>query len=155
MKIPQITLDIVLEVYNPACRYLKEADLNYLNGLEATGRFSIPASFYIKDTGHFNAVEQILCYNQLAYVFFAEAGRLGLINGKSLTLDEFKEKQLGKYLIVGTDKMKFKKIINSRDFEGRIILEKIKEIKGNFFFNTRYDFGNGSSTGQITLASLR
>ena len=46
------------------------------------GRFSIPESCYIDSTGHFNAVEFNICYNQLAYVLFAgciNAGVMGKV----------------------------------------------------------------------------
>ena len=44
------------------------------------GRFSIPESCYIDDTGHFNAVEFNICYNQLAYVLFAGVIDAGLMH---------------------------------------------------------------------------
>ena len=43
--------------------------------ISAKGRFSIPDSCYIDDTGHFNAVEFNICFNQLAYVPSASASR--------------------------------------------------------------------------------
>ncbi len=61
-------MNTVLEVYFPNCRYLKSADFHYP---EIKGEFGISSSCYIESTGHFNAVEAIICYNQLAYTFFA------------------------------------------------------------------------------------
>jgi len=39
----------------------------------AYGNFTIGDSAYIRSTGHFNAVELIICFNQLAYSAFAPA----------------------------------------------------------------------------------
>lgn len=152
MKIPQETIDSILEIYNPDCRYLKNAELDFPI---ARGRFSIPSSFYIEDTGHFNAVELLICYNQLAYSFFAEAGRLGLMKEVGVVpLDKFRENQLGKYLIAKTNKMKFRREINPREFEGAMELRDVKRMKNNLFFRTNFDFNNGSASGEITLVSL-
>lgn len=74
----------VLIPYKENCRYLQHASLEYLPSdptssiqderkilLLAKGRFSVSHSCYIADTGHFNAVEFNICYNQLAYYFIA------------------------------------------------------------------------------------
>ncbi|MGW6540873.1 FcoT family thioesterase [Streptomyces sp. NPDC055051] len=39
--------------------------------LTGSGMFTIPEPCYIDDTGHFNAVEFNICYNQLAYYTLA------------------------------------------------------------------------------------
>ena len=155
MKIPKETLDCVLAPYTPNCRYLLEADLDKSR---ATGRFSIPNSFYIESTGHFNAVELVVCFNQLAYVLFAESGRLGMMRefGK-VKLEEFKKYQLGSSFIVGMNNVKFRKPINPSAFLGIIELDKIitKRRDHLYFFRTHYDFGEGSATGEVDLALVK
>src|SRR5688572_6040661 len=98
----------LLEPYRPQCKYLKSAVVEdarpgaeYLvtapgtrsadaalgsarpgaevQPVRARGEFRIQESFYIADTGHFNAVEFNVCYNQLAYVLIGQcilSGRL-------------------------------------------------------------------------------
>ncbi|AOY79796.2 hypothetical protein BJP36_07510 [Moorena producens JHB] len=64
------------------------------------GEFSISESCYIDDTGHFNAVEFNICYNQLFYVALAQACSKHLLSSlKELTLDNFYRKQLSNIYI--------------------------------------------------------
>ena len=77
----------ILKPYRPRATYLRSAEITQFSeeALEdsasdvslvtGAGRFSIPESCYIDDTGHFNAVEFNICYNQLAYVVFAKASK--------------------------------------------------------------------------------
>jgi len=73
----------ILRPYRPHARYLKSAEITAFRAkaaddksktalVTAGGRFSIPESCYIDDTGHFNAVEFNICFNQLAYVAFGK-----------------------------------------------------------------------------------
>lgn len=63
----------VLEPYScKGCRYLIDAQYSATeDSVLAYGNFTIGESAYIRSTGHFNAVELILCFNQLAYSAFA------------------------------------------------------------------------------------
>jgi FcoT-like thioesterase domain len=77
----------VLQPYRANAKYLHAAELTYVRSDAAAndeaslvvgrGHFTIPASCYIDDTGHFNAVEFNICYNQLgdAEAFQATRGR--------------------------------------------------------------------------------
>lgn len=62
----------VLEPYScKGCRYLIDAQYSATeDSVLAYGNFTIGESAYIRSTGHFNAVELILCFNQLAYSAF-------------------------------------------------------------------------------------
>lgn len=82
-QIPEELLARVLEPYSyKGCRYLTDATYRASgDSMFATGNFSIPESVYIRSTGHFNAVELVLCFNQLAYSAFAPAVRHGEIDG--------------------------------------------------------------------------
>src|SRR2546422_760024 len=69
-------LDMVLDCYKPHCRYLHSATVEPgRNGVVVAGRgeFAISESCYIADTGHFNAVEFNICYNQIAYITLAHS----------------------------------------------------------------------------------
>ena len=65
-------LSRVLKPYREHCCYLKSANFQHhktggIQGLTLHGQFSIDDSCYIDDTGHFNAVEYNICFNQIAY----------------------------------------------------------------------------------------
>jgi hypothetical protein len=154
--VPRATIDAVLAPYAPGCRYLQEASIEYPT---ATGTFQIPRPFYVESTGHFNAVEMILCYNQLAYTWFAEAGRQGLIRELGqVTADEFSKLQLGSALIVTMNNIHFKKPIDaSQPFPGTFTVQQITPKRNNtlYFFKTAYDFGDGKAAGEMDLALLR
>ena len=72
----------VLAPYFEHTTYLKEATMirRATHGSEkprdlvAAGEFHIGQSCYIQSTGHFNAVEFNICFNQLAYVTYAVRG---------------------------------------------------------------------------------
>ena len=147
------TIDSALDAYKPEFRYLQEAELKFP---EIKGKFSIPKSGYIQDTGHLNAAELLICYNQLAYTFIAEAGRRELIPELgALSERKFKEYQLNNMLIFGINNARFRKPIKPRDFEGKIVLDKTRRNGKNLFFRTNYDFGQGSFTGEVDLALVR
>src|ERR1041384_5399948 len=85
----------VMRVYLPHCRYLKSAELAATPELTAIGRFEIGDSCYIDDTGHFNAVEFNICYNQLAYYLIAKTVQEGLLPAfQGWNLDDFWRLQL-------------------------------------------------------------
>src|SRR4051794_18927348 len=72
-------LERLLAPYKPGCRYLLEATLGYptdgrapfpddpSSWVAARGRFAIPSSCYVDATGHLNAVEFNIAYDQLCY----------------------------------------------------------------------------------------
>jgi FcoT-like thioesterase domain len=76
MAIPSKLAAEILRPYKQNATYLKSAEITHVNDKSAIspgtadhklvsgkGRFSIPESCYIDDTGHFNAVEFNICYN--------------------------------------------------------------------------------------------
>ncbi|WCZ35656.1 FcoT-like thioesterase domain protein [Corynebacterium heidelbergense] len=103
------------------CRYLQHAC--YLAGgpeLAAVGRFGIPTSAYIQDTGHFNAAEFIIAYNQLFYCLLAEAVRRGDIAPLlGWTAADLRTRQLPDVLIQRNDS-EFLAPIDARQFTGVI-----------------------------------
>ncbi|MEM7814828.1 MAG: FcoT family thioesterase, partial [Candidatus Aenigmatarchaeota archaeon] len=67
MQVPHETLRRVLELYNPNCRYLVEADVDYPS---ANGKFILGPTAYAQDMKHMTAIEAQLCLNQLCYAAF-------------------------------------------------------------------------------------
>lgn len=122
----------VLRVYKPDCRYLLRATvLETEHGL-AAGRceFAIPAPFYIDDTGHFNAVEFNLCYNQMLYYSVAKCVKEGLMPPFAhWTPDEFMARQLPNFLIVDF-RSSFRRGIRSDHFYGEIAFTGVREFAG-------------------------
>jgi len=110
----------ILKPYRENATYLKAAEIVEVNDKTAIagtdqkliigkGRFSIPESCYIDSTGHFNAVEFNICYNQLAYVLFAgciNAGVMGKVRavqgeGLRVQLHRGARRRTGRTLVVG------------------------------------------------------
>ena len=150
MQIPQQTLDGVLDYYREECRFLKEAKLEYP---EATARFQIPSPFYLRegiDTGHLNAIDLIICYNQLTLSLLAEISRRKL----DTELPKFTIPELSTLLIVSMSNVKFNEPIDPKEFQGKIRLNQVIPKKNNtlYFFKTSYDFGDGKATGEIDSA---
>lgn len=92
----------VLEPYScKGCRYLIDAQYSATeDSVLAYGNFTIGESAYIRSTGHFNAVELILCFNQLAYSAFAPAvlnEEIRVLRGWSI--DDYCQHQLSSMLI--------------------------------------------------------
>lgn len=75
-QIPENIFHKVLLPYQEnKTKYLKKATMINLEKKESglltiIGDFEILNSCYIDSTGHFNAVEFTICFNQLAYVLF-------------------------------------------------------------------------------------
>lgn len=151
MKIPSFVLQDLLEPYAPNARYLISAETA---DTVSKGLFSISQSIYLSPgitSGHLNMVDTLLCFNQLAYVDFAERIRQGTIPAfSSLSYSQFKANQLHG-LIYALENVKFRRPIRTHEFCGEIEILQIKLRDDTFFIKTQYDF-EGSATGKISLA---
>jgi len=163
-------LSRLLMPYKPHCKYLKSVSVEYasdsLNGptrldlgpISAHGEFSIPESCYIQDTGHFNAVEFNICYNQIAYYLTAECIRHGLLKGvMDWNLEEYLQNQLSNCFI-STFSSTFHKPMKSQRFIGRMdLLAATATRRGYVFLETEVRFGhdeNWLSEGAVRLACI-
>lgn len=153
-------LDDVLSPYKPGCRYLRTATVGYgpSGVVEASGEFCIPESCYIADTGHFNAVEFNICYNQIAYVMFAEVTRQVLVpQASNFGYERFKEVQLGKSFIVKMSNQ-FKRPIDTRRFFAKTALLRVGPfVRGVMFLDTSvhfFDEDGGEACGNVLLACV-
>ncbi|PRI15275.1 hypothetical protein B2J96_12790 [Mycobacterium shigaense] len=121
------------------------------------GDLGFDHSCYIEETGHFNAVEFVISYNQLIYYTLAASVRDKLIPELSCwTMDDYWQRQLPSVLI---SKMstRFRQPINSRCYRG------VLEITGIEFRNrsrpllalqTTIEFTDddgGSATGELEI----
>jgi hypothetical protein len=135
--------------------------------LTLRGRFAIPTSCYIRSTGHFNAVEFLICYNQLAYVAFGHVVRSRMLEDDrvvnvspaareqlaKLTYEDFRRRQLGSMLILKTS-MRFKALMSSERFAGELSILKLFCRKGTCFATTFCSFRDdhrGYAEGEVLL----
>jgi FcoT-like thioesterase domain len=170
MPITDAFVGEILKPYKPHARYLKSAEITHFrdkvqagasDGLVvAEGRFSIPESCYIDDTGHFNAVEFNICFNQLAYVMFGKCiadGILGKLRCEQVNVPsfaDFKLHQLPSMLIVSIESRYYKQL-NSRDFTAELTLNKISPVGSAWFFSTSITFSDADGVkakGTVMLA---
>ncbi len=148
MNVPQATLEEVLGVYVPGWRYLTRAELQFP---DAHGEFSIAKSAYVKDTGHVNAAELVVCYSQLGYAALVESKKQGLLHWPHGQAYPF----LGiwqRLMIATMENVKLRRPIDPRSFKGTFQLRRIRKRDDCYFFQTQYDFEKGSATGDILLA---
>jgi hypothetical protein len=162
----------ILTPYRTQARYLKSAEITAFrdkaaiaSGSEQSlatsrGRFAIPESCYIDDTGHFNAVEFNICYNQLAYVMFAaliEANLMHRLRVEKIdvpSIPEFKRQQLPAMLIVSLESRYYKQL-DSKDFTGELTINKISPVGDAWFFFTTVTFADRDgikAKGSVVLA---
>ncbi|WP_405160827.1 FcoT family thioesterase [Nocardia sp. NBC_01499] len=118
----------VLRCYKPHCRYLRRLAVD-TEGLRVTGTgmFEIPESCYIDATGHLNAVEMNICYNQIMYQTFAVLVRheVGQYFG-TWTMDDYWERQLPDILITRFNST-FHRPIHPLRFHGEFTLSAVEE----------------------------
>ena len=160
----------ILSPYKAHARYLKSASITGFRDkasgddnsalVAATGQFSIPESCYIEDTGHFNAVEFNICFNQLAYVMFGKCvaeglmGRLRFERVEVPTFSEFKRLQLPNMVIVNIESRYYRQL-DSRSFTGTLRLERVSPVGGAWFFFTSMTFADREGVkakGSVVLA---
>ncbi len=153
----------VLSPYRQHCQYLKKAYFQQqeglgLQGMLMNGEFSIPESCYIDDTGHFNAVEYNICYNQIAYVHLGYCIKHGLIPElNEYEPDSFFDKQLSNFLIANLNSS-YQSFINAKRFYGTFGISLVKKTSRCTFLKTFCHFHDdklGKSKGEVTLAVLR
>jgi hypothetical protein len=154
-----------IKPYLPNARYLKSAQITQVRDSDkpakglplvtAAGGFSIPESCYINDTGHFNAVEFNICYNQLAYAMFGKCFETRVVPKlRFLTLPQYREHQLQSCFIISLES-RYLQQLNSKAFRGELILNKLSWVAGVLFCFTSIAFSDGDGVkahGQVVLA---
>ncbi len=155
-------MDKVLQPYFNHSRYLKQAWFQQSDSLDPQslimiGEFAIPESCYIDDTGHFNAVEYNICFNQICYVHLAHCINHGLIPELlDYDMETFWQKQLPNVLIAKLTSS-YQSQLNAKHFYGTYGINAIKKTSSCTFVKTYcrfHDDGNGRSKGEVTLAIL-
>ncbi|MEU6018370.1 FcoT family thioesterase [Streptomyces sp. NPDC047515] len=154
----------VLQPYKDHCKYLKSARVT-AEGTAGTGvtahcTFEIPESCYIDDTGHLNAVEITICYNQMMYYTVAAAIQWGILEAfEGWTMDDFWKRQLPDILIARFAS-KFRRPVTPRSFSGAIEFRSVQHRSPGgaaplLIAETAYryhDAEGGRCDGEATLA---
>jgi FcoT-like thioesterase domain len=151
-------VDKILLPYKTNCRYLKNVEFEEGEKISAKGSFSVPSSFYIDSTGHLNAVEMNICYNQLCYYLLAKSIHLKLEKISALSdwsLDTFWKHQLTNILIVKYS-ISFRGPIQPNEFQGMICLDKIFKHDNSVMLKTTFSFHdkNGGLASGTALAAV-
>jgi len=155
-------LSQVLEPYShKGCRYLLDAKYKSTgDAVVAFGNFRIDDSAYIRSTGHFNAVELMICFNQLAYSAFAPAilnQELPIVDGYSMT--DFFKNQLPAMLIK-SQSSRFRRMINAQKFSARLLCQNFQIIERTLRYLLIpcviefWDEDGGAASGEVELAAL-
>jgi hypothetical protein len=161
LEASQAVVERVLSPYKLRCRYLLRATAERNPCKErlvaARGEFAIPESCYIAATGHFNAVEFNICYNQLAYCLMAVCIEHTLLHAFSRwNLNEFSRRQLSDFLIVQFSSS-FRKPLKSEAFYGRVEINRISRRQDTIFLKTTCHFDDrcgGESAGGALIAVI-
>lgn len=166
VPLPDELISLVLSPYlGKDCVYIRDAWIeteagaaDVVNGaIRGRARLSIAESCYIEDTGHFNAVEFNICFNQLAYLYGAYLASRGLLPGSD-GVGEFKERQLAGMLIKEMSS-RFRRAIDPRGFEAEVWIERPAEEKTNCWLQPYHikfwDAAGGNAEGTVLLAFLK
>jgi len=177
VEVDEALLARTLDCYFPHVRYLKNAQVEYTDGGNSfpseigpcvaigRGSFAAPPAWYIQSTGHFNAIEFNLAYNQLAYVLLAQC-----VDSQALPLlsahvpkGEFHSRMLGDILILKYS-VAFHKAMDASTFQARLIVQKTMERGGLVFLKTHCrvsanvddaHHASWSSRGDVLLAVVQ
>ncbi len=160
--IPEELLVKVLEPYSyKGCRYLLDAEYKATkSSVFAQGNFSIAEPAYIRDTGHFNAAEWVLCFNQLAYSAFAPA----IVNEeipelRGWSIEDYFDYQLPSMLIKATV-ARFRRPIKATKFSARLLCKDFEVVERRVRYLKIpcaiefWDEHGGAASGEVELAAL-
>jgi hypothetical protein len=136
-----------LRVYHDHCRYLKSAwvDRSPDGHPRIVGALGISESCYIADTGHFNAVEFNISYNQLVYVLIAEVVARGWDDAfEGWSLEDFHRRQLPDILI-HSFQSRFSAQMDRRTYLGRVWIERCMRVGDLIRIESEIEFGVGEA----------
>ncbi|MDR5835827.1 FcoT family thioesterase [Caballeronia sp. LZ034LL] len=164
--IPAFLKDAILEPYKAECVYIERAfrDISFDHELVAFAEVCVPETFYGSQTGHFNAVESLLCLNQIAFLTIADlvtddaphAFREAI---GTADLQSFKENVLTRTFITSV-KTQFRRTLDGRNVVMRFSFTKMRKHAGMVFMASEFEFTDAQSArnkppaffGQATFA---
>lgn len=162
VPIAEDLLSRVLEPYSyKGCRYLIDAQYSAIeDSVLAYGSFTIGESAYIRSTGHFNAVELILCFNQLAYSAFAPAilnKQISALVGWSI--EDYFRHQLSS-MFIRSSSSRFRRPVDPQKFSARLLCQDLQVIERTWRYLRVpcviefWDDNGGAASGEVELAAL-
>ena len=148
----------ILSPYKPETTYVRRAFAEPTRDgqtlVRAHGDFGIAESCYIADTGHFNAVEFNICYNQLAYLVLGQSVRSGWLPEMGIdSFEEYRRRQLPDFLIVRLES-EFRRAIDARAFKGTVGVRSVRARKTLMLIDTEVSFSDergGRADGKVLL----
>jgi len=161
-------IERVLQPYLPASRFVQSARLDRPrharlpqsddpdSWLRLDVQCAIDAPCYIEATGHFNAVELNITYNQMIYLCLAEALRLRLFPQPAWSLEDFFKAQLPHVLIVDYQ-ARFRRPMMSARYSSWLMIESVqaRPKRNLLLLKTRCaatDDGNDKNEAQVSIA---
>lgn len=107
------------------CIYVQGMRTSHADGVvRGFGELRIPQSCYIDDTGHLNAAEVIICYNQMLYTLLAVSIRDRLLPAfAGWSMEDYWTRQLDGVLIT-RQSTTFIRPISPRRFHGEVVFSK-------------------------------
>lgn len=141
--------------------YLRRAQVARRGGtVVGAGEFAIERSCYIEDTGHFNAVEFTISYNQLAYYTLAVAIRDRLIPELAgWSMDDYWARQLPSVLI-SRFATHYRRPIDPRSYTAELTVGEMtfrNRSRPLYTLRTGVEFADaagGSAVGDIEIVLL-
>jgi len=172
VTVSQEYLDQTLDCYFPHVRYLRNASFECGEAGQpfdcelgtclavARGDFVSQPAWYIRDTGHFNAIEFNICYNQLAFVMVGQCIELGALGPLSAQLPkhEFRARMLPD-LVISRYAVSFERPMLKSEFFASMAITKVISKMGRLFLQTRCGVGPAQgewcSRADVMLAVVR
>jgi hypothetical protein len=142
-------LPTVLAPYKSYCQHLQSGE--YRSGdIDDAGavcslavEFDVSPGWYIESTGHFNAVDAIICFNQAGYLCVAnllEKEDVYVQDRPSLL--DYQQRMLPDMLIAKLD-IEFKKAIVPPKVSGRFTINTVRKFKAQFIADASCRFSDG------------
>lgn len=149
MQVPQERLNRVLEIYQPDCRFLLEANADYP---KAEGKFRVGITYYTTSkVEHMTSIEAQLCLNQLCFSAFGEWLPQGRFD-KTINFEEYLRLMKENMFIVESSIRFRKPIPTDRDLQGQIEVMKIKRHGDLYLACLNYEVEESKSKGNLKLA---
>lgn len=164
-------LQQVLAPYRANARYIADATWHHpaelsvpvqddpSSWIRVEGRGSIASSCYADDSGHFNAVELNIVYNQMMYLGLASCAAAGLTHVVPWGAEAFFRHQLTDVLIRDYH-ARFERPINPRDFSVRLEIRsaRVRPERQMLWMHTACAVScamEGAATAEVTVALVR
>jgi hypothetical protein len=154
----------VLDCYKPHCRYLTSMTVSTADSTDGavlgTAELAIGESCYIDDTGHLNAVEVNIAYNQMLYYVLAKSVQERLVPAfAQWSMADYWRRRLPDTLITKL-LSRFRRPIDPRRFSGEFTLTRAAQRRLRehnpplIVLDTAFRFwdDHGRADGEVTVA---